>query len=229
MAFIRPQIVKLIAYASQAVFNFHVPFHTEHDNTPMQNWQFDTVAAERNNQLMESNPNPYASPSIPTNTTTASPSVGDIDVDCPQLPLKFRTPTETQMILTPIGIGVGMLFLFSILLFSQEPYDQGYSQVSGPSALALAALTAVTSFGCLMAIRCKITVDHALIEIVDVKRRVIYFTEIVSWRQEDSTGTVYVTLIDQSNSTPVSNWAMTKENGTLVARVLLNKVGPPKS
>ena len=178
---------------------------------------------------MESNPNPYASPGVPKEAAMAAIAVDGSEGDCPELPLKFRASVETLMILIPIAIGMGMLFLFSILLFSQNPFDQGYSQVSGPSSLALAAMTAVTSFGCLIAVWCKVTVSHATIEIVDFGRRLIYFTEIESWRQEKSTGTVYVTLIDESSPTPISNWAMTKENGTLVAKVLFNKVGPPRS
>ena len=107
---------------------------------------------------MESEINPYASPSV--EPLTAIPVAVDAEADpqmpahMPALPITFRASALSLFFMAPIGAFMALM----TFQFLRESISYGQLVSFGMSivALAMACLTAIPAFGCLMILKCKV-------------------------------------------------------------------------
>ena len=173
---------------------------------------------------MDPNSNPYASPTLPKAIVAAEIlSDDDLSGECPDLPLEFRCSLMTLQLTVPIGIATLTICAFAIASLSMATPDNADPLM----AIMAAVLSGITAYGCLMSLRCKIIATESSIEVIDVGRKQIYFSQISSWHHHPGSGTVMVSLFENLELIPVSNWAMSLKKSKLLGQVLRAKVGPP--
>ena len=174
---------------------------------------------------MESNPNPYATPSLEPVAVIPVAVDAKAHHQMPILPITFRPSALSLIIMVPIGI---FMALVTALFFIQSYAEPEYGNSIGIAltSLACACLTAIPAFGCLMVLRCKIVVKESAIEKIDFPKQTILFSQVQAWHHHPITRTVHVSLLDSDEYLPISNWAMSSENNEVLGAVMRGKVGP---
>ena len=169
--------------------------------------------------------NPFAPPLAREPTPIAQRVFKNDDFgESTELPIEFRTSVETVAILLPVGLALAAVT--AVLLLYASPWsDQSIDRIV--PAVIFAFLTFATAFGCLIALRCKISIDDHTITKTDYGRQRILFSQIDSWHFAESTGTIYVNLHEKAEGLALSNWSMSYDKSSLLGRVLRTKIGPP--
>ena len=162
---------------------------------------------------MESETNPYASPSSPVSESATPPY--------PALPIVFKASPISYLIAFPFGVLLQLTTMFTAF----AAITSGESRTILFSIL-IAVVAGIGSVGCFGIFWVRVTVTEDLIDKKDLNPRLFLFEDIESWDSEPRSNSI--TIILQGGSlVNLHNWAMTRKNCKIMEAVLRTKVGPP--